>query len=162
MAKTLLLPHHLKLLLRMHILLESPRRLLTYPAGSLPFLLKLLPTILNRHHRSFPLRVFSSVKRNSAASSTGRTSVGSLHLFKSNDMAAAPDKGVKSLPTDDRASESKNLGSSRLVVCFDGTGNRFNGDTSDSNIVKLYEKFDRADPNQFHYYQRKSEHATIS
>ncbi|KAI9790123.1 MAG: hypothetical protein M1835_001178 [Candelina submexicana] len=43
---------------------------------------------------------------------------------------------------------------SKLIVCFDGTGNRFSGDTSDTNIVKLYEKFDRdTDPHQFHYYQ---------
>ncbi len=44
---------------------------------------------------------------------------------------------------------------SRLVVCFDGTGNVYNGDTSDTNIVKLYQKFDREHPNQYHYYQRK-------
>ena len=43
----------------------------------------------------------------------------------------------------------------RLVVCFDGTGNQYLGDTSDTNIVKLYQKFDRGDPKQFHYYQRK-------
>lgn len=48
----------------------------------------------------------------------------------------------------------KKVAPARLVVCFDGTGNRFQGDTSDTNIVKLYEKFNRADPHQFHYYQR--------
>jgi uncharacterized protein (DUF2235 family) len=43
----------------------------------------------------------------------------------------------------------------KLILCFDGTGNVFNGNTSDTNIVKLYDKFDRKDPMQYHYYQRK-------
>ncbi|RYO31801.1 hypothetical protein AA0113_g11800 [Alternaria arborescens] len=41
----------------------------------------------------------------------------------------------------------------KLVLCFDGTGNEFKGNTSDTNIVKLYDKFDRKDPMQYHYYQ---------
>lgn len=41
------------------------------------------------------------------------------------------------------------------LCCFDGTGNEYSGDTSDTNIVKLYQKFDRNAPKQFHYYQRK-------
>ncbi|KAL1792987.1 hypothetical protein ACET3X_009494 [Alternaria dauci] len=41
----------------------------------------------------------------------------------------------------------------KLVLCFDGTGNVFNGNTSDTNIVKLYDKFDRKEPTQYHYYQ---------
>lgn len=45
---------------------------------------------------------------------------------------------------------------SKIVVCFDGTGNSYQGNTSDTNIVKLYQKLDRTRPNQFHYYQRKS------
>jgi uncharacterized protein (DUF2235 family) len=43
----------------------------------------------------------------------------------------------------------------KLVLCFDGTGNMFEGNTSDTNIVKLYDKFDRKDPMQYHYYQSK-------
>jgi uncharacterized protein (DUF2235 family) len=43
----------------------------------------------------------------------------------------------------------------KLILCFDGTGNKFEGNTSDTNIVKLYDKFDRKDPNQYHYYQSK-------
>jgi uncharacterized protein (DUF2235 family) len=43
----------------------------------------------------------------------------------------------------------------KLLLCFDGTGNVFEGNTSDTNIVKLYDKFDRKDPNQYHYYQSK-------
>ncbi|KAF2179680.1 hypothetical protein K469DRAFT_673774 [Zopfia rhizophila CBS 207.26] len=41
----------------------------------------------------------------------------------------------------------------RLVLCFDGTGNAFRGDTSDTNVVKIYQMLDRAIPVQFHYYQ---------
>lgn len=44
----------------------------------------------------------------------------------------------------------------KLLCCFDGTGNQYGGDTSDTNIVKLYQKFDRNAPGQFHYYQRRS------
>ena len=76
----------------------------------------------------------------------------------------------------------------KLVCCFDGTGNRksiqsfrparsrsilliigrimtkteYGGDTSDTNIVKLYQKFDRDAPKQFHYYQRKLSLLTAS
>lgn len=41
----------------------------------------------------------------------------------------------------------------RLVLCFDGTGNKFQGDASDTNIVKIYQMMDRTNPNQYHYYQ---------
>lgn len=44
---------------------------------------------------------------------------------------------------------------SKLVLCFDGTGNEYSGNTSDTNIVKLYQKLDRHAVDQFHYYQRK-------
>lgn len=43
----------------------------------------------------------------------------------------------------------------KLVLCFDGTGNSFQGNTGDTNIVKIYDKLDRDDDNQYHYYQRK-------
>lgn len=43
----------------------------------------------------------------------------------------------------------------RLVLCFDGTGNRYNGNESDTNVVKIYEMLDRRDKRQYHYYQRK-------
>ncbi|KAH8587871.1 hypothetical protein B0O99DRAFT_731593 [Bisporella sp. PMI_857] len=41
----------------------------------------------------------------------------------------------------------------RLVLCFDGTGNKFQGNVFDTNIVKLFQMLDRRDPDQFHYYQ---------
>jgi hypothetical protein len=31
----------------------------------------------------------------------------------------------------------------KLVLCFDGTGNKFRGDDSDSNILKIYRMLDR-------------------
>ena len=53
------------------------------------------------------------------------------------------------------ALKRKKESTGKLLCCFDGTGNQFLGDTSDTNIVKLYQKFDRNAPDQFHYYQRK-------
>jgi len=41
----------------------------------------------------------------------------------------------------------------RFVLCFDGTGNKFSGDPSDSNILKIYRMLDRNDGEQFHCYQ---------
>ncbi|KAI2464197.1 hypothetical protein F4781DRAFT_413754 [Annulohypoxylon bovei var. microspora] len=41
----------------------------------------------------------------------------------------------------------------KLVLCFDGTGNKFRGDDSDSNILKIFRCLDRESGNQFHYYQ---------
>ena len=49
-------------------------------------------------------------------------------------------------------------GPRRLVLCFDGTGDKFQGNESDTNIVKLYQMLERNKPGQFHYYQRLSSH----
>ena len=43
----------------------------------------------------------------------------------------------------------------KLILCFDGTGNEFSGSNADTNVVKILNKLDRNDPNQFHYYQSK-------
>ncbi|KAF8448269.1 hypothetical protein BDZ91DRAFT_114623 [Kalaharituber pfeilii] len=40
-----------------------------------------------------------------------------------------------------------------LVLCFDGTGNKFKGNGGDTNILKIYSMLDRRSPNQYHYYQ---------
>ncbi|PGH18401.1 hypothetical protein AJ79_00469 [Helicocarpus griseus UAMH5409] len=40
-----------------------------------------------------------------------------------------------------------------FVLCFDGTGNKFNGDESDSNVLKIFRMLDRNQGQQFHYYQ---------
>jgi uncharacterized protein (DUF2235 family) len=42
----------------------------------------------------------------------------------------------------------------RLVLCFDGTDDKFSASESDSNIVKIYELLDRKSPDQYQYYQR--------
>ncbi|KAF4452978.1 hypothetical protein F53441_4209 [Fusarium austroafricanum] len=41
----------------------------------------------------------------------------------------------------------------KLVLCFDGTGNKFHGDDSDSNILKIFRMLDREADDQYHYYQ---------
>ncbi|KJR83628.1 uncharacterized protein SPSK_04023 [Sporothrix schenckii 1099-18] len=41
----------------------------------------------------------------------------------------------------------------KLVLCFDGTGNKFRGDDSDSNILKIFRMLDRTADDQYHYYQ---------
>ena len=43
----------------------------------------------------------------------------------------------------------------KLILCFDGTGDKFTGTPEDTNIVKLYQKFDREAADQYHYYQRQ-------
>ncbi|KAL3448254.1 hypothetical protein BJX65DRAFT_317476 [Aspergillus insuetus] len=41
-----------------------------------------------------------------------------------------------------------------FVLCFDGTGNKFQGDSSDSNVLKIFRMLDRSDSyRQYHYYQ---------
>ncbi|KAL3493259.1 hypothetical protein BJX62DRAFT_249666 [Aspergillus germanicus] len=45
-------------------------------------------------------------------------------------------------------------GRKEFVLCFDGTGNKFQGDSSDSNVLKIFRMLDRSDSNrQYHYYQ---------
>lgn len=39
----------------------------------------------------------------------------------------------------------------KLVLCFDGTGNRFRGDDSDSNILKIFRCLDRESGGQCIY-----------
>ncbi|KAE8386622.1 hypothetical protein BDV23DRAFT_162935 [Aspergillus alliaceus] len=41
----------------------------------------------------------------------------------------------------------------QFVLCFDGTGNKFCGDSSDSNVLKIFRMLDRSKSHQFHYYQ---------
>ena len=43
----------------------------------------------------------------------------------------------------------------KLILCFDGTGNKFHGDDSDSNILKIFRMLDREADDQYHYYQRE-------
>ncbi|KAH8777338.1 hypothetical protein F5883DRAFT_234384 [Diaporthe sp. PMI_573] len=41
----------------------------------------------------------------------------------------------------------------KLILCFDGTGNKFHGNDSDSNILKIFRMLDREADDQYHYYQ---------
>ncbi|KAJ5267079.1 hypothetical protein N7478_009887 [Penicillium angulare] len=41
----------------------------------------------------------------------------------------------------------------QFVLCFDGTGNKFAGDESDSNVLKVFRMLDRSKSHQYHYYQ---------
>lgn len=56
----------------------------------------------------------------------------------------------------DLGSQTGRSGPRKLVLCFDGTGNKFHGDESDSNILKIFRMLDRSVEGQYHYYQRKS------
>lgn len=50
----------------------------------------------------------------------------------------------------------------KFVLCFDGTGNKFHGNDSDSNILKIYRMLDRTADDQYHYYQRKQLHSGMA
>ncbi|KAF2435106.1 hypothetical protein EJ08DRAFT_668077 [Tothia fuscella] len=52
-----------------------------------------------------------------------------------------------------RTMHARHLPHKKFVLCFDGTGNKFAGTDSDSNILKIYRMLDRQDSAQFHYYQ---------
>ncbi|KAM3530275.1 hypothetical protein NHJ13051_001494 [Beauveria bassiana] len=53
----------------------------------------------------------------------------------------------------DNSVEASKPAQRKLVLCFDGTGNKFHGDDSDSNILKIFRMLDRSAENQYHYYQ---------
>ncbi|KAI9651727.1 MAG: hypothetical protein M1831_000510 [Alyxoria varia] len=40
-----------------------------------------------------------------------------------------------------------------IVLCFDGTGNKFQGNDGDSNIIKIYKILEKQDHQNFAYYQ---------
>ena len=40
-----------------------------------------------------------------------------------------------------------------LILCFDGTGNKFQGNSGDSNIIKIYSAIDRQSADVHCYYQ---------
>ncbi|KAL8692292.1 MAG: hypothetical protein Q9218_002661 [Villophora microphyllina] len=41
----------------------------------------------------------------------------------------------------------------KIILCFDGTGNKFSGTDADSNILKIYRMLDRSNGVDEHYYQ---------
>lgn len=48
---------------------------------------------------------------------------------------------------------SSGNGKKTLVLCFDGTGNKFKGNSGDTNILKIFSMLDRRKGDQYHYYQ---------
>lgn len=83
----------------------------------------------------------------------------------------APDTAARGGRADDRAHDHSSRGPSplgavslnpdarrgprKLILCFDGTGNKFHGNESDSNILKIFRMLDRTADDQYHYYQRR-------
>jgi uncharacterized protein (DUF2235 family) len=76
-------------------------------------------------------------------------------------MTAIPpeiNNGWDSVPVPDGVADDGNFARRpshrrKFVLCFDGTGNKFSGTDSDSNILKIFRMLDRTDHTQFHYYQ---------
>ncbi|KAK0386007.1 hypothetical protein NLU13_5844 [Sarocladium strictum] len=62
--------------------------------------------------------------------------MGGLRGARINSPGPAPSRGIR-----------------KLILCFDGTGNKFHGDDSDSNILKIFRMLDREADDQYHYYQ---------
>ncbi len=64
--------------------------------------------------------------------------------------------GAMSPKTALSTARGRDRGPRKLILCFDGTGNKFHGDESDSNILKIFRMLDRTAGDQYHYYQRES------
>lgn len=69
-------------------------------------------------------------------------------------MPAVTRSASNERPSANADNPNGNLPPQRLILCFDGTGNAFQGNPGDTNIVKLYNMLDRTNVNQMHYYQR--------
>ncbi|KAL7270599.1 hypothetical protein RUND412_006689, partial [Rhizina undulata] len=68
-------------------------------------------------------------------------------------MASKPTTATCSEPSDDFSNNNGGARNNKLVLCFDGTGNKSTGGPADTNIVKIYQMLDREAPGQYHYYQ---------
>lgn len=40
----------------------------------------------------------------------------------------------------------------KLILCFDGTGNKFKGNDGDTNILKIFRMLDRSGPEQCRFF----------
>lgn len=40
----------------------------------------------------------------------------------------------------------------KLILCFDGTGNKFKGNAGDTNILKIFRMLDRSGPEQCRFF----------
>jgi hypothetical protein len=72
----------------------------------------------------------------------------SNHSTKANLGHRQDEQPDKSEPNDPIFPTKKSL-----ILCFDGTGNKFQGSAGDSNILKIYSMLDKEDPHLFRYYQ---------
>jgi uncharacterized protein (DUF2235 family) len=63
---------------------------------------------------------------------------------------AAPDNSPRN---QDRDNPGLFPAKKSLILCFDGTGNKFQGSAGDSNILKIYSMLDKEDPHLYRYYQ---------
>ncbi|POR32375.1 Putative oxidoreductase C19A8.06 [Tolypocladium paradoxum] len=70
---------------------------------------------------------------------------------KCDDAEHSP--GAMSPVTALSTTHDRSRGPRKLILCFDGTGNKFHGDDSDSNILKIFRMLDRTAGDQYHYYQ---------
>lgn len=78
------------------------------------------------------------------------------HGHSRNDEAEhSPDGAMSPVIVTGGSRNGGGRSSRKLVLCFDGTGNKFHGDDSDSNILKIFRMLDRTAGDQYHYYQRE-------
>ncbi|KAL2021893.1 hypothetical protein VTK56DRAFT_6488 [Thermocarpiscus australiensis] len=83
-------------------------------------------------------------------SSAGKDShLGSHEEFFSTHLPSRPVTPVGA----DKNVQTRHRKPRKIVLCFDGTGNKFHGDDSDSNILKIFRMLDRTASDQYHYYQ---------
>ena len=52
-----------------------------------------------------------------------------------------------------RVENDSTQGRRTLILCFDGTGNKFQGNGGDSNIIKIFSMLDRRNKDVQAYYQ---------
>ena len=75
--------------------------------------------------------------------------------FSDVQMPSGSRRGSYMGPIGPEATGSVTQQKKTLVLCFDGTGNKFKGNSGDTNILKIFSMLDRRKGNQYHYYQRK-------
>ncbi|KAK0624974.1 hypothetical protein B0T17DRAFT_493092 [Bombardia bombarda] len=71
--------------------------------------------------------------------------LGSHEEFFSTHLPSRPASAGMAQPKDPQNSPRQPR---KIVLCFDGTGNKFHGDDSDSNILKIYRMLDRTATDQ--------------
>jgi hypothetical protein len=97
----------------------------------------LQPGVERRHNlnHGHPVpEAFPTVK----AQALSRSPVSSLHI-PPMEQAVQPLQSAEGAPRRFRK---------KLILCFDGTGNKFKGDEGDSNILKIFRMLDRSTGDQ--------------